>query len=128
MATTIIVTVVITVVSVSILGYFIWSGVKAKEMRKAIKDLISKNKNLNESINEISKRSEEIMNYSIENLENYQNDMENKGEKFIRDLDQRFNNFDNNINIDSNVLRKEIEKRFNTVYEKIAESNNNKKV
>ena len=117
----IIYTVVITVVSVLVLGYFIWSGVKARGMRKTIKNLGSENARLQNEIIGSSERGEDIFEILRNDLEEYQNNVIHDNDMKIREEEQKLKNVYINHEDGMEHLKKEIDKRFNTVYEKLAE-------
>jgi len=133
MITTIIITALASVTITLVIGYFIWSGISVRKLKKKVEN----NEKGIHSNGEWSKIIEESL--SEMKTELYDN-MEQIEKNIYSDIDDRFQHIDNNISetnqridivysdIDesANNHTRELDKRFDKVYQQLSELYHNK--
>jgi len=120
MITTIIITVVVSVTLTLVLGYFIWSGISARKLKKEVKDNVKK---INGN-SEIIKNVEDILS---RNLSETQIELSQQiAEESNTAYDGR-DELHNSINEQVEIIYRQMDKRFDSVYKKIEDLSSSKK-
>jgi len=118
MITIIIITAVVSVLSTLVLGYFIWSGIGARKLKKEVKD----NKNGITSNGEWIKNVEDLL---FEKEKEIYNEVKNKFEEIteiIHNLDKNAYDGRDELNNRIDEVYRQIDKRFDNAYRKIEET------
>lgn len=110
MITTIIITALVSALTTLMVGYFIWSGISARKLKKQVKDNTQNILGNNEYISNVDKRLDEKEVSIYNNINIDINELKKKLSKIENDLDDKINNNDDEIHRD-------LDRRFDKVYQ-----------
>jgi len=119
MTTIIITTFLVSVLFTLVVGYFIWSGISVRKLKKQVKDNTSNISNnrlsIEEHYNSLIDINDETSNTIVKNYKDIQyviNEVENR-------FSQSNDNLINDYNVKIEEIYRQMDKRFDSVYKKI---------
>ena len=116
MITTIIITALVSVFSVLVIGYFIWSGISARKLKKQVKDnenaILANTEWIKNIEDNLYKKEEELINSISTHYNESTKNLNNNVEIIEKKIDEIWSSRSN----ENDELHRELDKRFDKVY------------
>jgi len=130
---TVIITALVSVLGTLVVGYFIWSAIGVRKLKKQVKNNNESITSINNTLDEYYKLIHELNNEQTTIIDNsflnLQNRMEEENKSVMEILESKtgriwsqFKLLDQNMETNSNDLHRELDKRFDKVYQAISET------